>query len=287
MELLQLKYFKVLAQTENITKASQLLFVAQPSLSQMLKRLEEELGTPLFDRIGKKIVLNDAGRILLRYCERILQDIDNARTEIDEYKGSLVSNINIAVDSASLLIPDIIHNIRESYPKIMPRIFQDICDDWDLKIYSDHTPQPHSILLSEERIGVVLPKNHPLREKERIFAKDLFKYGFIELGPSHNLHRITKELCKTHSFPINTIMTVDSPAMLRDLVKMNLGIAFIPEITWKPFINDGLEFRIVSDMPMKRYVQLQLNNKKHLTKAARCCKIVITEYFEEYTRKFR
>ncbi len=287
MELLQLKYFYILAQTENITKAAQILYVAQPSLSQMLKRLEEELGTPLFDRNGKKITLNGAGKIFYRYCDRILCDLDNARIELEEYKGNRLADVNIAVDSASLLIPDIVQCIRDNYPKIMPHIFQDYCNDWDIKIYSDSKQDPHSILLTEEQIGVILPKNHPLVKKQILHSKDLYKYGFINLSPNHSLHKITNELCESYSFTPNIIMSVDSPAMLREFVKMDLGIAFIPEITWKRFINEGLEFRTVADMSMKRYVQLQLNNKKHLTKAARCCKIVITEYFEEYNRRFR
>lgn len=62
MELLQIKYFKVIAETENISKAAEQLYIAQPSLSQTLKRLEDELGTPLFDRTGKRITLNCAGK---------------------------------------------------------------------------------------------------------------------------------------------------------------------------------------------------------------------------------
>lgn len=78
MELLQIKYFRIIAETENISKATQQLFIAQPSLSQTLKRLEDELGVPLFDRKGKKITLNKAGRIFLKYCDEITASIENA-----------------------------------------------------------------------------------------------------------------------------------------------------------------------------------------------------------------
>ncbi len=287
MELLQIKYFKVLAQTENITKAAQILFVAQPSLSQMLKRLEEELGTPLFDRVGKRIILNTAGQIFLKYCDQILTAVDNAQLELEEYKGKQITDINIAVDSASLLIPEIVQRIRNSYPKIMPHIFQDYCPDWDIKIYSDSILNQSSLLLMEERIGIALHKSNPLNQKESIFSADLKQCNFISMTPAHNLHNIVNILCEKFDFSPNISMSVDSPAMLRDLVKMNLGIAFVPEKTWRNFYSDGLVFRPIADMPINRYVQLSQNTKKHPTKAARCCKIVITEYFEEYNRKFR
>ena len=223
----------------------------------------------------------------LSETDKILTALDNAKSEIEEYKGNRMADINIAVDSASLLIPDIVRSIRESYPKIMPHIFQDLYADWDIRLYSDSKQDKNSILLTEERIGIVAHREHPLCQKENLYSNDLYKYNFIGLGENHNLHKITAELCEKYSFEPNIIMSADSPAMLREFVKMNLGIAFIPEITWKRFINDGLIFKTVEDMPMMRCVQLQLNSKKHLTQAARCCKIVITEYFEEYNRMHR
>ena len=78
MELLQIKYFRIIAETENISKATQQLFIAQPSLSQTLKRLEDELGVSLFDRKGQKITLNKADRIFLKYCDEITASIENA-----------------------------------------------------------------------------------------------------------------------------------------------------------------------------------------------------------------
>ena len=72
MELLQLRYFVVTAKEQNMTRAAELLHIAQPALSQSVKRLEEEMGVRLFDRVGKRIRLNDAGRELLRTAEPML-----------------------------------------------------------------------------------------------------------------------------------------------------------------------------------------------------------------------
>ena len=72
MELNQIKQFRLIAGTESISEAAKLLFIAQPSLSQTLKRLEAKIGTPLFDRKGRKIVLNEAGKIFLKNCDEIV-----------------------------------------------------------------------------------------------------------------------------------------------------------------------------------------------------------------------
>ncbi|ASS63420.1 HTH-type transcriptional regulator GltC [Bacillus velezensis] len=82
MELLQLKYFQTVAYTEHISKAAEQLKIAQPSLSLTIKRLENELGTALFERKGRNIKLSSSGKILLKHVNRIFTEIENAQTEI-------------------------------------------------------------------------------------------------------------------------------------------------------------------------------------------------------------
>lgn len=288
MELLQIKYFRVIAETENISKAAQRLFIAQPSLSQTLKRLEEELGVPLFDRNGRKITLNSAGRIFLKYCDEITVSLSNARLEIEELKGSEVSDVNIEVRSASLLIPDIIKRIRDSNSHIMPHIFQSGCSDADLRIYSDITAHSGSSeLLMREPMGIVIPEGHPLALLPEISRRDLEQYGFISLSPECSLYKIISHFCENASFKPNISTYVDSPALMRELLKMNLGAAFVPKYTWADFFRDGLVFRFVSDMPMERFVLLSENEKKYSSAAVKGCRDIIMEYFAEFSRRFR
>ena len=83
MELLQLQYFRELARNGHLSKTAEALHIAQPSLSQILKRLESEIGVPLFDRVGNRIVLNDSGRIFLKYSDEIFAALDRAVQELD------------------------------------------------------------------------------------------------------------------------------------------------------------------------------------------------------------
>ena len=288
MELLQIKYFRAIAETENISKAAQRLFIAQPSLSQTLKRLEEELGVPLFDRNGRKITLNSAGRIFLKYCDEITASLENARLELEELKGSEVSDVNIEVRSASLLIPDIIKRIRDSSSHIMPHIFQSGCSDADLRIYSDITAHSGaSELLMREPMGIVIPEGHPLALLPEISRRDLEQYGFISLSPECSLYKIISHFCENASFTPNISTYVDSPALMRKLLKMNLGAAFVPKYTWADFFRDGLVFRFVSDMPMERFVLLSENERKYSSAAVKGCRDIIMEYFAGFSRRFR
>lgn len=287
MELQQIKYFRVIAQTGNITKAAEQLYVAQPSLSQMLKRIEDEVGVPLFDRTGKKITLNGAGRIFLKHCDEICRSIENAQRELDEYKGKTMSDVSIAVESASLLIPSIIEKIRDNHPQIMPHIYQSGCDDWDLRIWSDLSGSSDGTVLLEEPIGVVMPKVHPLAGNNSITRQELSDYSFISLGQRSNLYKIIAHFCEKAEYTPHISMFVDSPAIMRDLLKMDLGIAFVPKHTWHSFYSGALVFKYVSDMPMTRYVHLSVNKQKYQTDSVKRCRDTIAEYFEQYSQKFR
>lgn len=85
MELLQLWYFREIAHSGHLSRTAEKLHIAQPSLSQMLKRLENELGISLFDRIGKRLVLNENGVIFLKYTDQIFSALNNAKLELAEH----------------------------------------------------------------------------------------------------------------------------------------------------------------------------------------------------------
>ena len=96
MELLQLQYFKTIAECQHITKAANKLMISQPSLSNTLSRIEAELGVQLFDRQGRNIVLNEYGKIVLEHANNILRELDNIRTEVEALQQRQDKVINIA-----------------------------------------------------------------------------------------------------------------------------------------------------------------------------------------------
>lgn len=103
MELLQLKYFQTVAYTEHISKAAAQLNIAQPSLSLTIKRLEDELGTPLFHRRGRNIQLNSSGEILLKHVNRIFIEIENAEMEIKTEEQQISNTIRISITNTRFL----------------------------------------------------------------------------------------------------------------------------------------------------------------------------------------
>lgn len=288
MELNQINQFRIIAQTGSISKASKQLFIAQPSLSQTLKRIEDELGVQLFDRCGKKIVINDAGKIFLKFCDEVTAAMSNVKRELDEYKDSVKKEISIVVDSTSLVLLEIAEKMRLAYPWSLPHFYQNPTDDWDIKICSDISYDcgcPSEVVL-EEPIGVILPKNHPLVSKKEIFKTDIANCGFLSLDPNENPAKIISHYCALSGFKQNITMYVDNLSAMQDLLKRNFGIVFAPKYTWHSIYDGVLEFRTVTDMPMKQFVHIIINDKKHITKDKQICRDAIAGFYRDFAEKF-
>src|SRR5699024_7893699 len=119
-ELRQLEYFVEVCKELNFTRASEKLNVSQPSLSQQIKSLEGGLGTPLFDRIGKKIAITEAGHILLAHCYRVFHELDQAKAALNDLNGLMRGELSVGsvLTEEMTLLPSIIMKLKQLYPSI-------------------------------------------------------------------------------------------------------------------------------------------------------------------------
>lgn len=119
MELRQLKYFIRSAETLNFTEAAHSLYISQSTLSQQIKQLEDELGIPLFDRIGKRVRLTEAGTMFLPYARQTLVDAESGRLVIDDLKGLKTGELHIGVTyGLSALLTPVLVQFSKQYPDI-------------------------------------------------------------------------------------------------------------------------------------------------------------------------
>ena len=130
MELHQLRYFVAIAEAGSVSRAAERCFVAQPSLSQQLKKLEQSLGATLFDRLGRGIALTDAGRALLPRARRILAEVRtteaNLQQEALDGPGTLV--VGAIPTVAPYLIPPALRSIRRAYPGCAVSVREDLTE---------------------------------------------------------------------------------------------------------------------------------------------------------------
>ena len=224
MEWNQLQKFMVVAKEEHFSRAAEMLNMAQPSLSQTIKRLEEELGYPLFWRNGKKIGLNESGKIFLQTVVQMNELMQNTRTQLEELNGKSHSNVSIHFTAASKLFPELLLYLKKRNPETQYHIRQwqaeKEANEDDIQILSstlentDIKVERPDVLMTE-KILLALPENHALLKKDKIVLSDLVQEEFASLNEYWQLGREIKEAMERVSFVPKATMIVDNPNMMK------------------------------------------------------------------------
>lgn len=179
MELNQLHYFVAVAKTENITKAAQELFITQPALSRVILRLENELGTPLFDRKGGRLLLNDHGKVFLSYIKPALDSInDGVHAVIDELGSREIMIHNYLVTD---LFKSIVEKCQAEFPN-MNFTIKNIGDNADTETLTG--VQPDIVMLPTNNFNSYV---FPMSYMERWCVIYNSKYQFKEAFDGRNL----------------------------------------------------------------------------------------------------
>lgn len=298
MEWNQMQQFLMVAQEESMSKAAERLHISQPSLSQTIKRMEEELGYPLFERTGKRIRLNESGYTWSRAIQRMYEIYEYTRLEQEELNGSVHSEVSIYIGCASMHLPALLQHLRNRNPGIHYQIHQWNVSEGNrekhiqllaeaeahrssevIKLPADQTENSHILL--EENVLLAVPAGHNLLQKAEITLEDLDREEFICLNESWAFSRlISKELERLHFVPRVT-MWVDNPNLMRELLRKHMGIAFVPELTWRSFAEDEVVMRAVKGWDVKRAVYLQTPEKTFLTREQKDCVEGIKEFFAQ------
>src|SRR5436190_10818822 len=128
MEIHQLRYFVAVAEEGSFSRAAARVRVAQPSLSQQIRKLEAEVGQPLFDRLPRSVVLTEAGRCLIEYARQILASIGDARRCVDELKGKIAGHVAVGAipTIAPYLLPELVVIFQKHYPEVTLHVIEDV-----------------------------------------------------------------------------------------------------------------------------------------------------------------
>jgi len=290
MEIKYLRYFKKIAELENMTRASEALLVSQPALSKTISILEKELEVKLFDRVGKNIILNENGRILLKYTNQIVNSLEEVKTELSDFNKKQERTVTIAMHAASKLLPAILSGFKKQYPSIKFAILQHedkIQEEMncDLIIYSTKNivNAKNVILLLEEEILLAVPNEHPLAERKKICLEEVASEPFISLRKGKELSDITTSFCHSAGFEPNIILQSDDPATIRGLISVGLGIAFLPAITWKGVADSNMKLLSISNITCNRYINISWKEERYCSESTKLFRDYIINFFIELT----
>jgi DNA-binding transcriptional LysR family regulator len=291
MELLQLKYFKKIAETENMTRVSKEIHISQSALSKTIRILETELGVKLFNREGKYIKLNKNGKIFLKYVNRSLQSLEDAKKELDDCNNNAEQDICIYVQAAMFMLPKIITGFNQIYPNIKFHIsqkqFNKSENNYDFILYipsPEEINEKNSMTLLEEELKLAVSKNNYLAEKADINLSSLFNEKFIGLPSYTKLRKTTDHYCKLAGFTPDVILECyDSPTIL-ELVKSGMGIAFVPKYSWGNIEHQELSLINIHSPKCTRCINLYWSESEYISESAKLFKNYIIEFFSNFNK---
>jgi DNA-binding transcriptional LysR family regulator len=292
MDLLQLKYFQMVARLEHMTKAARQLSIAQPSLSQTIARLEEELGVPLFDRKGREIRLNQFGVVFLRRVERIFGELEDARHEIADLAGMEHGRIALAVVIPQIL-PDLLRSFLADHPYVSFRLFHQHSSETvqqqleqgeiDLCITSPPIEQEGIgwINLMREEIYLMVPPDHRLADRTSIDLREVEHEPFISLKPGNTMRDLTDNCCRQAGFVPRVAFEGDEPSTLRGLVTAGLGVAFISELVLRNVADPSVIVPLrIKEPRCDRIIGLAWRKEHYLSQAAQYFRDFVIQYFK-------
>lgn len=287
MELLQLKYFQTVAYMEHISKAAKKLHIAQPSLSLMIKRLEDELGTSLFDRKGRNIQLNDSGKILLKHVNTIFSEIENAKMEIQNQYNEAHKRIIISISNPRFLSGMLIEYFNQNPDAFIQQSLgtrdsisiQLKKGEIDLGIAGPPIEDEsiESCVLMEEDIVLVVPENHRFANRTTIDLTEVASESFISLAGYDEYKNTVNHLYQSAGFTPKVIFEVDYDLLI-EMFQLQMCVGLIPiTICEKSHLN----YVKISDPDSKFIVGLSWLKEKQLSSFANDFKDFIITYYDK------
>ncbi len=242
MDINQLTSFVKVAETKSVGQAAKELFVTQPAVSKQIKALENELGTPLFDRIGKKVHLTRAGLLLLDYAERILRTLHDARNAVrdltEECSGDLVVGTS---DHISLhRLPPVLKRYIAAYPAVnlvlrchrSETILEMVQrNQVDLGVIT--LPVSIGNLMYEtiwqDPMSLVFPPDHPLAMQHAIRLRDIVHHEMILPETGTTTRKVIDAAFSRKGLVPTVSMEVAYLETIKVLVKVGLGLSILPD----------------------------------------------------------
>lgn len=252
MEHRQLGTFRVVARTLNFTRAASELGYVQSNVTAQVQALERDLGVPLFDRLGRRVVLTDAGRVLLRYAERLLDLSEEAREAVTgggEPAGSLT--VGASPSLSAYRLPRLLRSFGARFPRVKlsfrPTPHEDlgarVADGTlDVAFLLEGPVRSASLLaeeLAEEPLVVLAPPDHPLTDSARVGPADLAGEQVLLTEPGCN-YRLTfeRELEEAGTVPSATL-ELDGVEAVKQCVAAGMGFAMLPAVTVEAELERG------------------------------------------------
>jgi DNA-binding transcriptional LysR family regulator len=243
VSLRQLRVFEAAATNRSFSKAAELLHLTQPGVSMHIKELETNTGLPLFERLGKKLYLTEAGQELLTRAREVLRALKDAEDALDGLKGLRRGRINLAVVStAKYFVPQLLARFGKDYPELEIRlavnnrirvIEQLISNEVDLAIMG-RSPQSLDTVaepFAQNPHVIIAAPDHELAVERRILVARIAKEHFIVREPGSGTRLTMEQFFEAQQLRANVGMEMASNETIKQAVMAGMGVSFISRHT--------------------------------------------------------
>jgi LysR family cyn operon transcriptional activator len=223
MELRHLRYFLAAAQSESFTRAADVLHITQPTLSHQIKQIEDQLGMPLFDRVGRIVKLTTAGEVFMSYAKRALQEVDSGMDALHELSNLRHGKLTLGVLSSfgTFRLPQILGDFNSTYPGIKVTLLRMRSGEIEKRLLdgelnfgvayapssTDHiTVQP----LFSEPLSLLVGDRHPLVGCPGLPLSALTQHGLILLTAEYNSRKMIDAMLFANGVTPNVVMEMNA-----------------------------------------------------------------------------
>jgi LysR family transcriptional regulator, hydrogen peroxide-inducible genes activator len=296
MEVHQLRYFCAVARHGTFTRASEVEHVAQPSLSQQILKLEAELGARLFDRLPRSAKLTVFGKAFLPKAERILRDLEEAKTELRDMSGNEKGEVVLGIipTIAAYLLPRLLNNFSERHPQITIKIFEDITPTLLQRMHEGTIDIAVAALpiggndlaceeLFEEKFYAVLPEKHRSTSRTSISLTELNKEPFLLLKEGHCFRDSVIAACHRSKMSPSVVFESGQFATILAMVSAGMGVSAVPAMAVQP--QPGCKFIPISGKHSTRKVGIVTSRHHYQSRAQRLLMKQMREACEDLDRK--
>lgn len=237
----QLEYFVNIAMSSNFRKAAQKLNISQPTLTSQIATLEDALGIKLFERSRAGTLLSPAGRELLPMVRQLLEQFQQVMDLADSSNKELSGTFKIGVSPTigPYLFSKVLIELHKRYPRLQLHVREGVPQelekgldkgdyDFILTMLPMHSSENRVRPLFIEPIYIVLSQDHPLAVKDVLEGKDLYNQDVLTMDERHHLHRQIANICERYTAHAQQKFASNSLNTLKQMVIMNMGIAFMP-----------------------------------------------------------
>jgi LysR family hydrogen peroxide-inducible transcriptional activator len=268
MEMHQLRYVVAVARTRNFSRAAEQCRVSQPSLSQQIQKLEDELGERLFDRMKREAKLTSHGEAFHHRALRIMEEADAAKREATDAKSLLRGTVTVGVlpTIAPYLLPDVMASFTKKFPGVQIVVQEDTtahllklalaCEiDFALASRPIRNERLEVKGLFSEELLLALPPGHPLTRKRTLNASDLAGERLIVMQEGHCLGDQVLGFCDRHDLHHHISFRSAQLETVQSLVRAGLGISLVPAMATQHDRNHMPEYRSLhSPKPSRQIV---------------------------------